>query len=225
MLDQILAYSKPRQHAIIGEMVKTRFFLPLTGEKTETCSNMRYLSVGLLTEQKGIDYLIQATSLLKQRGFEAFEIRIGGDGPELEKLRRMAGNLNVADKCNFLGMLTRHQVKAAMQSCDCFVLPSRHETFGVVMGAAMSCGKPVIATYCGGGEYVVTPSSGKLVNPGDPIALANAMESIARDKHAFSSERIRAEVQSRFGEEAYLNRMSEVYSALWEKSGTLRKGS
>ena len=46
--------------------------------------------------------------------------------------------------------LNREQVRERMQKCDVFVLSSLHETFGVVVGEAMACGKPVISTRCGG---------------------------------------------------------------------------
>jgi glycosyltransferase involved in cell wall biosynthesis len=98
-----------------------------------------------------------------------------------------------------------------MQQCDVFVLPSLQETFGIVLGEAMSCGKPVIATRCGGPEYVVTPETGLLLNAADPVALADAMERFILGHINYDPTIIRQTIKERFGKEAYLNNISQVY--------------
>ncbi|MEQ9229997.1 MAG: glycosyltransferase, partial [Cyclobacteriaceae bacterium] len=70
--------------------------------------------------------------------------------------------LGVSDKITWLGELSREQVREEMQRCSFYVLPSRHETFGNVLLEAVACGKPVIATDCGGPRDIVTDEVGVL---------------------------------------------------------------
>ena len=64
---------------------------------------------------------------------------------------------------HLLGKKNRNEVKFEMQQADCFVLSSYHETFGVVLIEAMSCGLPVLSTKSGGPESIIKSSKlGKL---------------------------------------------------------------
>ena len=76
----------------------------------------------------------------------------------------------------FLGSLNRSQVVSHMQQCDCFVLPSRYETFGVVYIEAMACGKPVIAVANGGPDDFVKGFNGMLIEPNDIAGLQHVLE-------------------------------------------------
>jgi glycosyltransferase involved in cell wall biosynthesis len=111
-------------------------------------------------------------------------------------------------------MLERDQVRHWMQTCDVFVLPSLGETFGVVLGEAMACGKPVIATRCGGPEFLVTPETGLLVEPGNAAALAEAMEKFISGEISFGSVDLRSEVVRRFGERVFLDNISSIYQQI-----------
>ena len=69
-----------------------------------------------------------------------------------------------------------------MNVCDVFVLPSLRESFGVVQIEAMACGRPVVATYNGGSEEVITSDDyGLLCEPANPGELAEKIL-IALDK-------------------------------------------
>jgi glycosyltransferase involved in cell wall biosynthesis len=88
------------------------------------------------------------------------------------------------------------------------------ETFGVVLGEAMACGKPVIATRCGGPEFLVTRETGLLVESGNAVALANAMEKFISGESSFDSSRVRGEVVRRFGERAFLDKINSIYQQI-----------
>jgi len=63
-----------------------------------------------------------------------------------------------------------------MGALDVLVLPSRQEPFGTVLAEAMNAGTPVVATRVGGvAEVVVDGVTGRLVEPGDVTALADAV--------------------------------------------------
>jgi glycosyltransferase involved in cell wall biosynthesis len=102
-----------------------------------------------------------------------------------------------------------------MQACDVFVLSSLRETFGIVVGEAMGCGKPVIATRCGGPEFTVNEQTGVLVEAGSPESLATAMEEFISGQVAFDPETVRASVVNRFSPEAFVRNITGVYESVW----------
>jgi glycosyltransferase involved in cell wall biosynthesis len=200
---------------IVGNVVRTDFFRPnghVSHRKPRPIT--RFLSVALLSKNKGMHYLLEAMKLLVRRGVKAFELYIGGEGPVRLELESLARELGLTGRCYFVGMLSRSEMKQRMQNTDVFVLPSLGETFGVVLAEAMACGKPVIATRCGGPEFVVTPETGVLVDVANPVALADAMERFISGVSAFDSSTIRHSVVKRFGEEAFLRNMTSIYDEL-----------
>lgn len=214
LAQQIQAFDKTIEIHIVGNLINTDFFVPIKTERHHL-GKTHFLSVGLLTPQKGINFLLQAAARLLQRGLTAFELIIGSDGPERPRLERLTQTLGLQDYCHFTGMLTREQVKQRMQQCDVFVLPSLHETFGLVLAEAMACGKPVIATRCGGPEFVVTPETGVLIDVANPEVLANAMANFITAPLDFDSQRVRQSVVERFGKEIFLSKISTVYEQVW----------
>jgi len=214
MAAQIQDFQPDIRPVVIGNVIKTEMFTLLDPANISSSAKTLFLTVGGLVEQKGIRYLLEAAKELLVRGYTVFEIAIIGDGPLRSGLEQMAQQLGLTGHCRFLGFRTPSEVKEWMQRCDLFVLPSLHETFGIVAAEAMACGKPVIATRCGGPEFVVMPGTGTLVPPADSIALANAMEDfLCQRSHYLNPQQIRQSIVDRFGEDVFLHRMSELY---WE---------
>ena len=200
----------------IGEIINTDFFTPSgIDELPSSTSRTRFLMVALLSKQKGLTCLLEAIRLLVQRGLTPFEVIVGGDGPERHSVESAARVLGLADRLRFLGQLSPTEVRHWMQRCDVFVLPSLHETFGVVLGEAMACGKPVIATRCGGPEWIVTPDTGRLIDKADPTALAGAMADFIEGRAVYNPATIRQRIVERFGEQAFLRQVSAVYEEIW----------
>lgn len=200
---------------IIGESVRTDFFVPGGDIHQEKRAGKRFFVAARLAEQKGLPNLIEAVHLLRQNGLNSFELVIGGDGPDREKLEQLVKTLDVAEYCQFLGALNREQVREKMQNCDVFVLSSLHESFGVVLGEAMACGKPVISTRCGGPEFVVNEETGVLVDVGKPRALADAMADFIKDRISFDPQAVRNSVVNRFSPEAFVRNVTAVYEQVW----------
>ena len=134
------------------------------------------LAVGRHVEQKGFDVLLDAYALLLGDGGFEWDLVLAGDGPEHSTLREMADALEIADRVAFLGATDRSITADLFKGCAVFVLPSRHEPFGIVNLEAMAAGKPVVATAVGGvPEFVIEDESGLLVRPEDPIGLAESI--------------------------------------------------
>ena len=212
---QLLEVQPGLQVELIGELVRTSFFVPRDGAGAERRTKKRFFVAARLSKEKGLDHLIEAVHLLLDKGTNSFELVIGGDGPERQKLEQMVHTLGVADYCRFLGALNREQVRESMQDCDVFVLSSLRETFGIVVGEAMACGKPVIATRCGGPEFIVNEQNGVLVDLGSPHALAGAMEDFVAERMTFDPRAVRESVVSRFSPEAFIRNITAVYESVW----------
>jgi len=214
LVKQIRTFQDDLEIEVIGNVVASDFFNPPRTGAEDIPPVIRFLSIGSLLKEKGFIYLLEAVQILKKRGTLSFELGIGGEGPEGYRLRHFVKVSGLSEQCHFLGPMSRWQVRDQMQQCDVFVLPSLQETFGVVLVEAMACGKPVIATRCGGPEFVVTEDTGCLVGVGDSKALADVMEKFITREVAFNPASIRESVSDRFGENAFLEKISDVYRSL-----------
>jgi len=212
---QLLDFQPGLQIEVIGESLRTDFFVPAENVDKAAGTGKSFFVAARLAEQKGLEHLVKAVHLLVDKGLSSFELVIGGDGPDRQKLEQLAQTLGVSGICHFLGGLNREQVRERMQKCDVFVLSSLHETFGVVVGEAMACGKPVISTRCGGPEFFVNEQNGVLVDVANPQALAGAMEDFIADRVSFDSQTVRASVVNRFSPEAFVRNITAVYERFW----------
>ncbi len=140
--------------------------------------------LGRLVSHKGIDDLIKAAAQLPLDGPETL-IAIAGSGPEREPLEKLAmsllnerGIVNI--KVKFLGRIP--DVDEFYAACDVFALPSHLEGFGLVYVEAAFHGVPSVGARAGGVvDVIVDGESGFLVPPGDPAALAVALQRLRED--------------------------------------------
>ena len=170
----------------------------------------RLLTVGNLVPIKGHDVLLR--SFARAFGGESdVSLHIGGQGVADRDLRRLAARLELGGRVRFLGALTREEVLREMLGCNTFVLPSRFETFGVVLVEALATGTPVVATRTGGSESIVDDRMGILVEPDDVEGLAGALRWMRREWSRFDATALRDDARSRFGPDRGTQRILEVY--------------
>jgi glycosyltransferase involved in cell wall biosynthesis len=136
-------------------------------------------NVGRLAPQKGQRHLIGALPYLLERVPRA-NVVIAGAGDLEPYLRALADELGVAHHVHVLG--PRRDIPAIMRAVDVFVMPSIWEGFGIVLLEAMAEARPIVASRVATiPEVVVDGENGVLVPPGDPMALAEALASLAAD--------------------------------------------
>ena len=137
------------------------------------------LCLASLVPRKGIDVLIEALARGRAALAEAV-LLVAGDGPEAGPLAELARRRGVAARVRLLG--PRADAPDLLSACDLFALPSRREGLGVAALEAMAAGRAVVASRVGGlAEAVVDGRTGRLVPPGDPAALAEALEELLGD--------------------------------------------
>lgn len=140
-------------------------------------------AIGRHVRQKGFDVLIEAFQTVVGDPDIAWDLVIAGDGPERAALERQATEQGVAERVVFVGRTDRTETVQWFRGAEFFVLPSRHEPFGIVNLEAMAAGTPVVATHVGGvPEFVVDGVDGLVVAPDDPHALALAMRRLSADE-------------------------------------------
>ena len=121
-----------------------------------------------------------------------FRILFVGDGNDWEATRDYAKLLNFKTwQVVFTGKLQPREVKDILDQSCFMVLFSNYETASVVIGEAMACGKPVVATRTGGIPEIVDESNGILVEPKDERAVWKAMDEMLDRFEAYDSKRIK----------------------------------
>ena len=133
----------------------------------------RIAMVACLREEKRIDVLVTAARRILERYPDA-EFLIAGDGSCREQLVTQARETGVYERFRFLGHCD--DVPAVLAQADMFVLPSESDAFPNSIIEAMASGLPVVASAVGGIPELVTDNrTGRLVPPGAPDALADAL--------------------------------------------------
>jgi len=136
------------------------------------------LSVGRLSRQKGLQYLLQAAEYLRNE-MQNFVILIGGRGEEAAQLRDWAEKHLLLKTVRFVGFIPPDSLPIYYAACDLFVLPSIFETFALTLLEALSTGKPVVCARVGGAKEIAgrfeESLQAKLVNPCDSKDLAEAI--------------------------------------------------
>lgn len=137
--------------------------------------------VGYLTEQKGLKYLLQAFSQLKEEIKKKTILLIIGDGPIKNDLGNLSQELKIQNNVFFLS----HKKEAIdyMPLFDVFCLPSLWEGQPNVILEAMALGLPIVATGVGGvPEMIKDKGNGILVSPANSKALSEAIEFLLKNE-------------------------------------------
>lgn len=97
--------------------------------------------------KKGLEVLLRAAALLKSRGVDVNILIAGtGDAGYVESVKRLAAELGMGDRAQFLGLVVDDEKRSLYQAADLFVLPTSQENFGFVFVEALACGTPVVTT-------------------------------------------------------------------------------
>jgi glycosyltransferase involved in cell wall biosynthesis len=140
----------------------------------------RLLSVGAITPVKGHDVLVDALSSLTDVRWTWSLVGASVDAEHATRLWKALWEAGLDDRVTLAGALTGADLAAAYANADLLVLPSRHETYGIVASEALARGVPVLAADVGGVREALCGSHpgavpGLLVPSEDPAALAAAL--------------------------------------------------
>ncbi|MDJ0772108.1 MAG: glycosyltransferase [Mastigocoleus sp. MO_167.B18] len=178
-------------------------------------NSIKLLSVISLDSYKNPFCLLEAFKLLCRDGISA-ELKIVGGGELKEKIKEWIINHGFTKEIQLLNWQPRQEVARLMrEECDIFVLPSRSETFGVVVIEALASGKPVVSTRCGGPESIITQAYlGELCENENPLALAMAIEKVGNNLEKYPACDIRQFAVENYSFERLAMQLSQLYQNL-----------
>jgi glycosyltransferase involved in cell wall biosynthesis len=167
--------------------------------------------VGRLSPEKGLPFLLEAVSRLREQ-VATLQVLIIGDGPQREALAQLIAKEGLQSCCHLLG--NRRDTPDLYTAMDLFVLPSTKEAYPMVLLEAMACGCAVVATEVGEVSRIVDEGiTGVVVPPGDPAALHGAIYRMLADRSQLKQMAQAAQLRARaqFSSTAMARSYAQIY--------------
>lgn len=148
----------------------------------EPLGPLRILNVATLTSRKGHRLLIEALAGLQDLDWRLDCIgSLERDPPTTAALRQQIDTLRLGARIHLHGEQSASRLADAYRHADLFALPSFHEGYGMVLAEALGHGLPIVATRAGAIPDTVPDSAALLVEPGNAVALREALRRILSD--------------------------------------------
>lgn len=198
-------------------------------------NQINFLFVGNMeeTQVKGLQFLLPALAKVLAEFPKEFpegspqnllskkiHLHCVGDGPKRQDYEKLAEDLGITNSCTFYGRMNPERMPEFYQLADVLVLSSLKETFGCVLIEAMSCGKPVVATACGGPQDIVKPEVGVLVEPGSTAELVRGINQVISSLEGYCPEVIRSYAEENFSPKAIAKTLSKIYEEVLVSKST-----
>ncbi len=175
-------------------------------------------TVALFRPRKGTEMLLEALRRLRDQGHDVRLRAVGGFETDdyRKQLIQLVDKLELQDAVDWLGF--QRDVNAELAKVDLFVLPSLFgEGMPMVVLEAMATGLPVIGTYVEGVPEVVRDGlEGRLVDPGDPRGLADAIATVIDGEFCWQamSEHARARHAAQYSDRSMAGGVAAVYDSI-----------
>lgn len=217
-------YNDSLKYNIIPNTVDTDYYKPQSNIATEC--NKYLLYVGRLEYRKGLIELINAAKVVINK-FPNIEYKIIGDGPIRGKLIRLAKDLGIDSRVEFIGLINdKAEVLRYYRKAHAVLIASHHDACPMVMLEAMACGKPIIATSAGYERGILEDEyNALLVRPKSPEELARATVKLLSSQELCQKlgskaretvvEKMNSEINTKMVEDVYKNAIGK-----WRHQGT-----
>ena len=170
--------------------------------------------IGRQEPRKGLQVLLRAWPEIRRR--TGARLRVVGADPLAVRL--LFARLRVPDDgVDVLGFLSQEALTTELVAAKALVAPSLGgESFGMVLTRAFACATPVVASDISGYRGVMEPEAGRLVPPGEPAALADAVVELLADEQAREQlgASARTIAQEKYSWDGIAQRLAEIYAAL-----------
>lgn len=179
-------------------------------------SVFRFIHVSNMVPLKNTEGILRAFANLYEQ-YKQVELVMVGDRDA--SMRTVVASLGLSEGIvRFKGEIPYEQVAKEMQQSHCLILFSNIENSPCVIGEALCCGLPVIATKVGGIPELVEDSNSHLVDTGDEAGLANAMLRMIKERDRFNRAAIAAKAAERFSYETVGAAFDAIYRRVLNSS-------
>jgi glycosyltransferase involved in cell wall biosynthesis len=187
--------------------------VPKAGYKERSSNTILFL--GRLEREKGIFELVDSVAKIRAE-FPNTKLQFAGCG-DVDGIRDRAKQLGIGENVEFLGWVSGTAKTSALAEAAIFVLPSYSEGLPIGLLEAMAASLPIVATAVGGIPDLVTDgTSGLLVQPKDPDALAGALLNLLRDPslRARLGNEARRQIEERYASARVMPQIDALYRRL-----------
>ena len=197
-----------KNYSVIPNVVDTSLFYP--AEKKYP--RFTFLHVSNMVPLKNVEGILHAFKLFLETGSDAQLILIGNKNGQYKEL---AAKLEFPNKAVFFkGEILYADVAKEMQRSHVFILNSNIENSPCVIGEALCCGLPVIATNVGGISELIKKENGQLIFPGDTNALLNEMRQAFYNYDQFNNQQIAAAATENFSIPVLARQFDSLYNSV-----------
>jgi len=201
-----------KDYDVIPNVADTSLFFYIENQP----SRFRFIHVSNMVQLKNPEGILRAFSKLYRQNNTAEMVMVGDTDLSI---REYAASLKLPDGViTFKGEVPYVQVAKEMQQADCFVLFSNIENSPCVIGEALCCGLPVIATQVGGIPELVDSSNSLLVDPKEEDQLTAVMMQMINSYPKFDRKAIAAKAALRFSYETVGKQFDSVYDSILKSS-------
>ncbi|OGP87976.1 MAG: hypothetical protein A2156_01740 [Deltaproteobacteria bacterium RBG_16_48_10] len=138
---------------------------------------------------KGYDIALKSLSRARDlSGNNNFEYHLAGAGPDEERLKNLAANLNLVDQVRFRGWLESNELVELLRRCDVFIHPALRDPFPVAVLEAMAAGMVVLGSDASGSvrDRIVNGVNGFVHSPGNVQQLADQIANLMKNPGSIS---------------------------------------
>jgi 1,2-diacylglycerol 3-alpha-glucosyltransferase len=166
-------------HRVMSNPIRLEVFFPRSDKallkQKYGLSHLTILYAGRLAAEKRLDLVVRAVAALAVE-FPQVCLVLLGRGAEEDRLKSLSTSLGVATRVKFLGFIPDiRRVAEVYNASDLFAIPSTAETQSIAAMQGMACGLPVVGVRSWGLKEYITEATGILVDPGDGVALTQAL--------------------------------------------------
>lgn len=202
---------KPPPLEVSFNPVDTRTFA--FAKKNSPSAPHTFTFAGRLEAYKGGLKTVKAFEKSGLKG-AGWQLNIIGDGPERQVIEEFIANHKLEDRVKMLGSMTKKEMAEIYNRSDVFVFPSEHETFGLVIAEAMSCGLPAIVGNETAPKEIIAPGTGITVSPFSIDEISKAMIDMSKSFHEYDPQQISEHIESKFGFDAFGKKLYSTYKEI-----------
>lgn len=208
----IAIHSINRPMVVVGNLIDEEVFQLALPKKDPR--PFRILTITWPSWIKDPETFFKAIAVLAQNGREDIEVVVIGkelfSEANTEAFQDLAEKFQVQGVCHLIPYVPHSEMAQYYAECDVFVSTSVAETFGIAVREAMAVGRPVVCTASGGIDDDIFDFNGIKVDIGDFHGVAAALMAIKTGSVKYDPIKIRDYVVSKYGRQAFLNKMSAV---------------